>query len=32
MSSQEIVFDQNDLDRVINARVIWSGVPVEKRN
>lgn len=28
MSNQEIVFDQNDLDRVTNARVTWSGVPV----
>jgi activator of HSP90 ATPase len=28
MSSQEIVFDQNDMDKVTNARVTWSGVPV----
>lgn len=28
MSSQEIVFDQNDVDKVTNARVTWSGVPV----
>jgi activator of HSP90 ATPase len=28
MSTQELVFDQNDVDRVTNARVTWSGVPV----
>ncbi len=28
MSTQEIVFDQNDMDKVTNARVTWSGVPV----
>lgn len=28
MSSQEIVFDQNDVDRVTNMRVTWTGVPV----
>jgi activator of HSP90 ATPase len=27
-SNQEIVFDQNDMDKVTNARVTWSGVPV----
>ena len=27
-SSQEIVFDQNDVDRVTNMRVTWTGVPV----
>ncbi len=27
-STQEIVFDQNDMDKVTNARVTWSGVPV----
>ena len=27
-SSQEIVFDQNDIDKVTNIRVTWSGVPV----
>ena len=27
-SIQEIVFDQNDIDKVTNARVTWSGVPV----
>ena len=27
-STQEIVFDQNDVDRVTNMRVTWSGVPV----
>jgi len=27
-SNQEIVFDQNDVDRVTNMRVTWSGVPV----
>lgn len=27
-SLQEIVFDQNDVDRVTNMRVTWSGVPV----
>jgi activator of HSP90 ATPase len=28
MSSQEIIFDQNDVDRVTNMRVTWTGVPV----
>lgn len=28
MSNQEIVFDQNDVDRVTNMRVTWTGVPV----
>jgi activator of HSP90 ATPase len=28
MSSQEIVFDQNDVDRVTNMKVTWTGVPV----
>lgn len=28
MSSQEIVFDQNDSDKVTNTRVTWTGVPV----
>lgn len=28
MSSQEIVFDQNDIDKVTNARVTWTGVPI----
>lgn len=28
MSTQELVFDQNDIDKVTNARVTWSGVPV----
>lgn len=28
VSSQEIVFDQNNTDKVTNARVTWSGVPV----
>jgi activator of HSP90 ATPase len=28
MSTQEIVFDQNDVDRVTNMRVTWTGVPV----
>ncbi|RMZ85070.1 hypothetical protein DV738_g363, partial [Chaetothyriales sp. CBS 135597] len=27
-SEQEIVFDQNDVDRVTNLRVTWTGVPV----
>ena len=27
-STQEIVFDQNDVDRVTNMRVTWTGVPV----
>ena len=27
-SSQEIVFDQNDVDHVTNMRVTWTGVPV----
>jgi activator of HSP90 ATPase len=27
-STQELTFDQNDIDRVTNARVTWSGVPV----
>ncbi|RMZ91638.1 hypothetical protein DV736_g1135, partial [Chaetothyriales sp. CBS 134916] len=27
-SKQEIVFDQNDVDRVTNMRVTWTGVPV----
>lgn len=27
-SNQEIVFDQNDVDRVTNMRVTWTGVPV----
>ena len=27
-SYQEIVFDQNDVDRVTNMRVTWTGVPV----
>ena len=27
-SVQEIVFDQNDVDKVTNVRVTWSGVPV----
>ena len=36
-SSQEIIFDQNDADRVTNMRVTWTGVPlgqeeVVKRN
>lgn len=28
MSNQEIIFDQNDVDRVTNMRVTWTGVPV----
>lgn len=28
MSNQEIVFDQNDIDKVTNTRVTWTGVPV----
>ena len=28
MSQQEIVFDQNNVDRVTNMRVTWTGVPV----
>lgn len=28
VSTQEIFFDQNDVDRVTNMRVTWSGVPV----
>ncbi|EXJ85641.1 hypothetical protein A1O1_06007 [Capronia coronata CBS 617.96] len=28
MSTQEIFFDQNDVDRVTNMRVTWTGVPV----
>lgn len=28
MSSQEIVFDQNNIDKVTSVRVTWSGVPV----
>lgn len=28
MSQQEIVFDQNDVDRVTNMRVTWTGVPM----
>ena len=28
MSNLEIVFDQNDVDRVTNMRVTWTGVPV----
>ncbi|KAK5062906.1 hypothetical protein LTR84_004982 [Exophiala bonariae] len=28
VSTQEIVFDQNDVDRVTNLRVTWTGVPV----
>ena len=28
VSTQEIVFDQNDVDRVTNMRVTWTGVPV----
>jgi activator of HSP90 ATPase len=27
-STQEIFFDQNDVDRVTNMRVTWTGVPV----
>lgn len=27
-STQEIVFDQNDIDHVTNMRVTWTGVPV----
>lgn len=27
-STQEIFFDQNDLDQVTNMRVTWTGVPV----
>ena len=27
-STQEIVFDQNDVDRVTNMRVTWTGVPM----
>lgn len=28
MSTLEIKFDQNDVDRVTNMRVTWTGVPV----
>lgn len=28
VSTQEIFFDQNDVDRVTNMRVTWTGVPV----
>ena len=28
MSNLEVVFDQNDIDRVTNMRVTWTGVPV----
>lgn len=28
VSTQEIFFDQNDVDRVTNLRVTWTGVPV----
>ena len=28
VSNQEIVFDQNDVDRVTNMRVTWTGVPL----
>ena len=28
VSNQEIIFDQNDVDRVTNMRVTWTGVPV----
>jgi activator of HSP90 ATPase len=28
VSTQEIVFDQNNVDKVTTARVTWSGVPV----
>ena len=36
-STQELIFDQNDVDKVTNSRVTWSGVPlgqeeVVKRN
>ena len=27
-STQEIIFDQNDVDRVTNMRVTWTGVPM----
>jgi activator of HSP90 ATPase len=27
-STQEIIFDQNNVDRVTNMRVTWTGVPV----